>query len=310
MVLPFTLRQLEYFAVTAELGSFRAAAAQCRVTETALGQSVTDLEAALGQTLFVRQRSRGVTPTSEGRALLVLARSLLDHAGELTVAAHELRSELSGPLRIGCYSSLSPFITPSIYADFAAPHPKLEVTITEGDPFELQDQLQEGKLDCVLLQQRQATRGVETRPLRRGETKVILSTRHPLAAQEQVALRDLVAEPMVLLDLPGVRSTLLPTLAEIGIQPRIGWRTTVFETVRSLVARNLGWSLLIHRPPTDLSYENLPLVTRKVAEPIATSDVSLGVLRGRRMSARMLAFEEHCRDHFRRLDADTPLPAS
>ncbi|WP_438854825.1 LysR substrate-binding domain-containing protein [Agromyces sp. M3QZ16-3] len=306
MVVPFTLRQLEYFAATAELGSFRAAAAECRVTETALAQSVTDLEKSLGQTLFIRQRSRGVTPTSEGRALLVLARSLLDHATEVSVAADELRSELSGPLRIGCYSTLSPFIVPSIIDDFAMPHPRLDVTVVEGDPYDLQGRLVEGKLDCVLLQRRQAIRGVETRPLRTGEPKVILSADHRLARNKSISLRDLADEPMVLLDLPAVRETLLPMLAEVGIEPRIGWRTTVFETVRSLVARNLGWALLIHRPPIELSYENRPLVTLRIAEPIASSDVSLGILRDRRMNARLLAFEQHCVEHFRRLDGIKP----
>ncbi|MEV8273048.1 LysR family transcriptional regulator [Microbacterium sp. NPDC077184] len=303
MVVPFTLRQLEYFAATAELGSFRAAAAECRVSETALAQSVTDLEKTLGQTLLIRQRSRGVTPTSEGRALLVLSRSLLDHATEVSVAADEMRSELSGPLRIGCYSTLSPFIVPSILADFATPHPRLEVTIVEGDPNDLQNQLVDGKLDCVLLQRRQAMPGVITRSLRTGEPKLLLSAEHPRAASRVVALHDLADEPMVLLDLPGVRANLLPMLAEVGIEPRIGWRTTVFETVRSLVARNLGWAVLIHRPPVEVSYEKLPLVAVKIAEPIASSDVSLGVLRGRRLNARLLAFEKHCVEHFRRLDA-------
>jgi len=303
MVVPFTLRQLEYFTATMEHGTFRAAATACSVSETALAQAITDLERALGQTLLLRQRSRGVTPTSEGLALIAMSRSLLDQATELESAADDLRNELSGPLRIGCYSTLSPFIVPSIIAGFAKPHPRLDVTIVEGDPTELQTQLHEGRLDCVLMLSRQAGASVETHAVRAGRPRVILSAEHPLAERTHLSLRLLEKEPMVLLDLPAVRANLLPMLGEVGIHPRIEWRTTVFETVRSLVARNLGWSVLLHQTPTDVSYEGLPLRSIFIDEPVASNDVALGVLRGRRWNARLRAFEEHCREHFRRMDA-------
>lgn len=310
MVVPYTFRQLEYFTATVEQRSFRAAAARCHVTETALAQGVTELEESLGQTLFIRQRSRGVVPTSEALALFALSRSLLDQAGELSTAASELRHELAGPLRVGCYSTLSPFLVPAIIADFARPHPKLELELVEGEPHALQADLLGGKLDCVLLQRRQAIPGVVTRSLQFAEPKVILAASHRLADQSEISLRQLVDEPMVLLDIPAVRENLLPMLEDVGIKPTIAWRTTVFETTRSLVARNLGWSVLIHHPPAPVSYEKLPLATLRITEPIASSDISLGILRGRRANARLVAFERFCRDHFQHVDEADPVQAT
>lgn len=305
MVVPYTLRQLEYFTAAYQHGSFRAAAAECRVTETALAQAITELEQSLGQTLFLRRRARGVTPTSEARELFGRSRSLLDQANELTEAASELRTEVTGTLRVGCYSTLSPFVVPSIITEFALPRPRLRLEIVEGDPFDLQMQLSDGRLDCVLIQRRQALPGVETYPLRLGEPRVILAADHPLAEEERVPLALLADEPMVILDLPAVRDSLLPMLQEVGIVPNIAYRTIVFETVRSLVARGVGWSILIHRPPNLLSYEGLPVISRRIREPIASSDVSLGFPRGRRMGAKVAAFEHHCREHFRKVDEET-----
>lgn len=302
MVRPFTLRQLEYFTTAVELGTFRAAAAECRVTETALAQAISDLEASLGQTLFIRNRAKGVVATGEGLELLALARSLLDQADEFASIAHDLRAELTGVLRIGCYSILSPFIMPSIIADFALPNPGLDLSVVEDDPNALQTLLIEGKLDCVLLQQRQSLPAVELRHLHRRHPQIILAADHPLADEDRVSLRDLANEPMVLLDIPAVRRNLMPLLDEVGIQPNIQWRTMVFETVRSLVARGLGWSVLIHHPPSSISYEGLPLRTIEIADPISSNDVALGVIKGRHMTRRLLAFEQHCRRFFENLE--------
>lgn len=302
MEVRFTLRQLEYFTATVEQGTFRAAAAQCRVSETALAQAVTDLETALGQTLFLRQRSRGVVPTAEGLTLLALSRSLLDQATELASAANDLRSGLTGPLRIGCYSILSPFIVPSILGDFASRNEGLDVSIVEGEPHHLQELLLEGKLDCVLILHRQGLPHVEIHAVRPQRARVVLSEEHRLAGRRSVSLTELEGEPMIFLDQPAVRSGLLPILEAIGVQPTIRLRTTVFETVRSLVARNLGWAILHQQPPLDLSYEGRRVRYLRIEDPIPSNDVCLGVLRGRRWNARLVAFEEFCIERFRQMD--------
>lgn len=298
----FTFRQLEYFVAVAQHGTFRAAARECRISETALAQSVTELEHSLEQSLFLRQRSRGVTLTAEGRTLLPLARSLVDQAEELSGAAQELRSEIVGPLTIGCLTSFSPFVAPTVLADFAAAHPKLDLKFVEGDPIDLQRQLIDGQLDCVVLQERQALPEIEVRPLRASRPWVVLSANHRLASNPVVSLHDLASESMVLLDSPAVSLNLLPTLEALGFRPRIGLRTKVFETVRSMVARNLGWTVLITRPPGDLSYENLPLVYRPPKEAVPHDRLSIGYIRARPLTVRVRAIEEHLRDHFRGVD--------
>src|ERR1700709_2537717 len=81
-----TLTQLRTFALVAELGSLRAAAAVLGTSHPAVSAAMAALRADLGDPLFVRSAD-GVTLTAGGRAL---AR----HAAELVRLAERTRQEV------------------------------------------------------------------------------------------------------------------------------------------------------------------------------------------------------------------------
>ncbi len=62
--------------------------------------------------------------------------------------------------------------------------------------------------------------------------------------------------------------------------------------VRALVARSLGYSLLIQRPVGDVSYEGLPLVCRPVRHPKHIQTIVAATLHGSRPTRRSTAFIE------------------
>lgn len=66
----FTLRQLQYFLAAVEEGSITAAAEKNRVTQSAVSMAVSELERALGVSLFVRSHAKPVLPTSAGYIML------------------------------------------------------------------------------------------------------------------------------------------------------------------------------------------------------------------------------------------------
>lgn len=71
-----TFTQLRAFALVAELGSLRAAAAALGVSEPAVSAALAALRADVGDRLFVRAGS-GIALTSGGRALAGHAREML-----------------------------------------------------------------------------------------------------------------------------------------------------------------------------------------------------------------------------------------
>ena len=62
----FTFRQLEYFVATAEQGSVSAAARAKHISQPSVSLAISQLEAILGEKLFLRQASRGLELSPAG----------------------------------------------------------------------------------------------------------------------------------------------------------------------------------------------------------------------------------------------------
>ena len=140
------------------------------------------------------------------------------------------------------------------------------------------------------------SRDMTLTPLRETRPYVLLPSGHRLAGRRQVALEQLVVEPLVLLDQPQPSKYFLGLFDAAGLTPSIGHRTSSFEMVRSLVARSLGYSLLIQRPAIDVSYEGLPLVCLPLVRPARTLTIVIGAAKGAKPTRRATAFVEHCLD--------------
>lgn len=82
------LRQLEYFACTAEAGSFAQAANRLFVAPQAVSKGVQHLEASIGSQLFERT-ANGIVLTEFGALFLHKAKEVLSKASELERFAQE-----------------------------------------------------------------------------------------------------------------------------------------------------------------------------------------------------------------------------
>ncbi|WP_431068079.1 LysR family transcriptional regulator [Ralstonia holmesii] len=94
-----TIKQLEAFLSTVQLGSFSAASEHLHTTQSAVSKRIAELESALSVALFERSQKRPVL-TAKGRALVPLAEQI----AELVTRIHDEVLDpdpFSGRLRIG-----------------------------------------------------------------------------------------------------------------------------------------------------------------------------------------------------------------
>ena len=111
-------------------------------------------------------------------------------------------------------------------------------------------------------------------------------------------------DPFVLLDVPAVRDNQIPKLRKLGLEPNIRWRSTSFEAVRGLVGRGLGWSVLVQRPPVDMSYDGFPIVAIPLLN-FEPSDICFAYVQERR-SRRLQELISLCTAEGARLDEQMP----
>lgn len=272
----YTMRQLFVFVAVAETGTIRAAAERLHVSQSAVSLALTELERGLRTQLCVRRRAHGVQLTPTGERVLLRARALLEQAGDLAAAASGAEGELTGPLAIGCYSSLGPTLLPRLLYEFAQQHPRVTVDFVEDNQDRLTARLTSGELDLAIVYDLDLSPELRRTRVDTRQPAVLLPAGHRLADEPTLDLTELAEEPMVLLDVPPSSFHALQVCDRAGFSPRIRYRPKNFETARALVGRGLGWTLLVQRPHHDVTYEGLGLVVRhEVNPPIPPVDIIL-----------------------------------
>jgi len=301
MAKPFTLTQLRYFAVVAELENMTAAAEQLHVTQSALSASLAQLEASVSTQLFVRLKTRGLRLTASGRQLARDIKVFLEQADSLYESARGMGASLVGELKVGVFAPLAPFRLPTILQTFEAEHPGVEVSFIEADLAELQAALLEGQCDTALTYGLGLGGGFTHQVLERVPPHVLVHAGHPAASRPglHIALKELDGEPSVVLDLPHSREYYQQLYAAAGVQPNVRHRFAGYETVRSFVAKGHGYALLNQRINSDVTYSGGRVVALALTDDFPPIEVMLVRPDGVQPTRRALAFEETCGQVYR-----------
>lgn len=282
-----TLRQLEYFVAAADTGTVTAAARRCSASQAAVSTGLSELERGLRLQLLVRRTAKGVTLTRSGQLVLTIARRILGDAAELEQLAGAEHTEVAGPLRLGCTHALSPRVLPALAEAFRRFHPLVQLDLVDGLATDVQAMVLRGEADACLLYRRQLERDLDARTLRAIVPYAVLAADHPLAHREGVSLRELKDEPLIQVHPEGSRGVIELLVEEADVRPRHSWTFSNPETVRSMVARNLGYSVFSGRPASTETFDGGRVAYVPVTDPIAHNDVVLATPRGTRSTARL-----------------------
>ncbi|WP_328531321.1 LysR family transcriptional regulator [Nocardioides sp. NBC_00368] len=244
---PYTLRQLEYFVAVADVGTISGAAAELHVSESAIADSLSTLERSLKTSLVQRHRSRGITLTSDGIAVLSAGRRLLQGAEEIVDAVGDGVLSRTGAVRIGAIPTLAPVIVPRLLTMVAHSHPGLRPDIRTDDQPTLMAELLKGNLDLLISYDLDVSPDLSREALYQTQACVVLSSSHPFASRPHLGLEEIADEPMVLLDIAPSRTHTLELMSNAGVTPRTVIHTSNYELCRSLVGRGHGYTLLMWR---------------------------------------------------------------
>lgn len=253
----FTLIQLEYLCAVAETGSLAAAAERLNVSSAAVSSGLTALERTLKAQLVVGRKSFGTQLTSSGHRFYAEAKDILRMAGEAELALAGDAEELVGPLSVGCFPTLAPTVLPAVTKYFSAHHPRVSVSYTIKAQQQLIQKLMLNELDCVLLYDLYLPEGLRKEHLKTATVYVMVGAAHRVAKKSGVTLKELESEPLVLFDADPANTHSFSIFQRAGVQPLIGYRGTEYELIRGMIAQGLGYSLMIHRPAHNLTYEGL-----------------------------------------------------
>lgn len=141
-------RHLLYFWTVAQRGHLTRAAAQLRVSQSALSAQIRQLEAYLGQPLFER-RGRSLQLTEFGAMVLDYADSIFGLGRELMATVRGGLGQRQQQLRVGAVATLSRNFTENLLRPLFS-RPEVRLTLQSGSLEELLEQLRVHNLDVVL----------------------------------------------------------------------------------------------------------------------------------------------------------------
>ena len=149
------LRELKGFVAVVEEGGMSAAARRLHVSQSALSQTINNLEREVGAKLLVRS-SAGVRPTDAGMTLLGEARAVLARYAQAVRTMADFTTEGSGVIRLGIPLELPPTVLPGTLYRFASDCPRVRVVSTNLSTAAQFAALRSDDLDVGLVRERPA----------------------------------------------------------------------------------------------------------------------------------------------------------
>lgn len=187
------------FKEVAEAGNITAAAQTLFISQSAVSQSIKQLEAELQTRLFARN-SRGVTLTADGRMLYEYVRSamgLLETGEEKLSQSRDLQM---GHLTIGASDTVtSQFLLP--YLDrFHRQYPAIHIQIISGRSHKVLGLLQSGKVDIAFPSTPQEGASLETFPCLATHSIFVAGAEYPCDFDHVYSLEEIARFPLILLE--------------------------------------------------------------------------------------------------------------
>lgn len=285
------LHQLRYFCAVAEAGSFSRAAEQSHVSQPSLSQQIMKLEDELGARLFDRL-GRSVRLTETGQTFLPRARAVLRELEAARGDVAEQKDSVGGSVTIGVIPTVAPYFLPQRLTWFSRKYPQVRLTVVEEITPVLLDQVRASKADLAILALPIRGHEFETFPLLKERLFAALPANHKLARRGALFLRDLRAQPFLLLrDGHCFRDTAVAACDRARLHPQIIFESGQFSSLLSLVGAGMGVSIV---PEMAIDKKSRCRFVR-IDDPAAARTIGAVILRGRSLSRAHHAFLAYLR---------------
>ena len=238
-----TLSELRFVVSVAQEKNFRRAAAKSFVSQPALSLAIKKIENELGVLIFERNRM-GISLTTVGEKIVNQAQIVLEEVDKIKAISAAERNTQQVEVKIGLIYSIAPYLLPSIIPLVKNSSPEIILEAEEDITTNLIKKLEEGSIDAAIIALPFVVPGIETQPLYDEPFKVLIPTKHPWNNKQKINAKELKNEKILLLDNTHCFSMQVREACP-GISDKAEVQAgTSLETIRNMVASNLGISIL------------------------------------------------------------------
>lgn len=241
------MHQLHIFYTVAERGSFSAAAQALHMTQPAITMQIQALEERFGVKLLLRSTKR-LELTEAGRCLLPQARKAVELMRETDALMAKYVENLKGQLKFAASLTIGEYVLPRLLGPFLLRYPEVSVSMRVMNTSEIVEEIAHHGMAFGLVEAPTDDPAVMTEPVMNDELVLVAPVSHPFAAREEVTLKEVLREPLVLRESgSGTRQVMVEEFERHGVsedQLRIVSDFGSNGAVKSAVEAGLGLTFL------------------------------------------------------------------
>ena len=253
-----TLSELRFIVALAHEKNFRKAAEKSFVSQPALSLGIKKIEQELNLSLFERSvgAGGGVKITPIGQKIIEQAIIVLAEVAKIKDLSVDGDKQLDLPFKLGVIYSIAPYLLPLLIPNLRKSAPNMPLSVNENITKNLETELKKGAIDAAVIALPFDIPGVEIEILYDEAFVAIAPLVHRWDVQKKIKATDLAQEKVLLLDRTHCFSNQVteacPGLSK-NSEIQLG---NSLETIRSMVASNLGISVLPKSATTDNHYNS------------------------------------------------------
>jgi len=254
------LRQLEAFRALMLGKTVTRAAEMLFITQPAVTRLITDLELAVGFSLYERRKKR-LHPTPEAWALFEEVDHSFSGLDKISLAAREIREFRRGSLSIGALPALALGFLPQVISDFAADRPEVSLSLQVRSSHKVSELVAMQRIDVGFTEVSNLDAGVSAELLLATNLVCALPADHRLVEKQTLSASDLDGERFIAAGgWQNTRAEIDRYFESRGIKRKIQIDTQLFASVGDFVLAGAGISLV--DPITAERFKQLGIVVR------------------------------------------------
>lgn len=274
-----SITQFEYLLAVDQFRHFKKAADSCHVSQPTLSAQLQKLEEELGLIIFDRSK-KPIIPTDRGILVINQARAVIRQYQKLIEIAGNKKGEIAGKFHLGVIPTLAPYLIPLFLESFSKRYPQVELIIEEYKTEDLIELLSLDRIDGALAVTPLGESQLIEKTLFYEPFSVYVSENDPLNQKRNITENDLMPENLWLLSEGHcMRNQTLKICNHPHITshplPNISFTSGNLETLKKMVQKQGGYTLLPQLATHDLSSSEKKQYLREFSGQTPTREVSL-----------------------------------
>ncbi|SJM95126.1 CysB family HTH-type transcriptional regulator [Crenothrix polyspora] len=241
------LIQLRYLCeiVRQNLSISRASEA-LHTSQSGVSRQIQLLEEALGVQVFQRHGKRLVCVTEPGKVIVELAERMLRELDSIKRVGEDFSQKNTGMLTIATTHTQARYFLPRAVKQFMRTYPDVVLTIHQGNPTQVAEQVVSGEADIGI-----ATESINTYdkllclPCYQWNRCVVTPENHPLLTDLPLSLEKIAQYPLITYDFAFTGGSLVKRIFnQAGLEPKVVLTAIDADVIKTYVNLGLGIGLL------------------------------------------------------------------